>query len=203
MPDNILKQTARMPYKLESAKILIVDDMQPMLSLTQSLLKLFGFKEVYTASDGNTGFDLFRKFSPDLVITDWVMEPVDGLEFIQRIRKDSFSPNQYVPIIIMTGYSSRIRVETARDQGITEFLVKPFTAKDLYSRIEHVIEKPRRFVDCTSFFGPDRRRKHADYAGPRRREADTIYKQEPQTDAEKAIAQTLRKLVDETRDKTK
>ncbi len=193
-----------MAYKLETAKILIVDDMAPMLSLTKSILNIFGFREVYTANDGKTGFELFCKYSPDLVITDWIMEPVDGLEFVSRIRKDAFSPNKYVPVIVMTGFSSRIRVEAARDQGITEFLVKPFTAKDLYSRIEHVIEKPRRFVDCDSFFGPDRRRKRGDnYEGPKRREDDTIIRQAPQTPEEKAIAETLRKLAEDARNKTR
>jgi PleD family two-component response regulator len=194
-----------MVYKLENAKILIVDDMKPMLSLLESLLHTFGFTEIYTAQDGESAFNIFCKYSHDLIITDWVMEPMNGLELIKKIRKDQFSPNKYVPVIIMSGFSARVRVEAARDQGVTEFLVKPFTARDLYSRIEHVIEKPRRFVDASNFFGPDRRRKKGDeYEGPMRREEDQQYLVDHKTTPEEKIAaETLQRLLRETRDKTK
>jgi DNA-binding response OmpR family regulator len=76
-----------------------------------------------------------------------------------------------VPVILMTGYSQKKRVLMARDSGITEFLVKPFTAKALYQRIEILIEKPRLFVKSNAYFGPDRRRKgDAGYSGKNRRQ---------------------------------
>lgn len=162
-----------MVYHFNNAKILVVDDMQPMLALTASLLKIFGFDDVILAHNAEEGYKKFVEHNPDLVITDWLMEPYDGTQLIHKIRNDAISPNKFVPIIMMTGYSHRIRVEQARDSGVTEFLVKPFRAKDLYSRIEMLIEKPRRFVDAQNFFGPDRRRKKpGDYQGPFRREAD-------------------------------
>ncbi len=194
-----------MPYKFETAKILIVDDMAPMLTLTKSLLNTFGCKDVFTASSGKQGFDVFCKESPDLVITDWVMEEMDGLEMIEMIRKNHLSPNRYVPIIIMSGYSSKIRVEKARDLGVTEFLVKPYTASDMFAKIEHVIERPRRFVECDVFFGPDRRRKRSDgYSGPKRREDDENADKNiihSATDAQ--TADKLKHLVDETRKRLK
>jgi two-component system chemotaxis response regulator CheY len=77
------------------------------------------------------------------------------------------------PIILVTGYSARPRVEEARDAGVTEFLVKPFTATDLTRRLQHVINNPRNFIDYNGYFGPDRRRKADElYNGPRRREDD-------------------------------
>jgi CheY-like chemotaxis protein len=194
-----------MPYKLENVRLLVVDDMPPMLTLAKSLLNIAGFKDVYTASNGETGFELFKKHSPDLVITDWMMEPVNGLELIDKIRKDPLSPDRYAPVIVMTGYSSRLRVESARDEGTTEFLVKPFTAKDLYSKIEYVIEKPRQFVDAPAFFGPDRRRRRSDnYDGPPRREDDSN-KQDHRSYAhnDPKDAEALRKLASEARNNTK
>jgi CheY-like chemotaxis protein len=162
-----------MTYTLEKAKILIVDDMKPMLDLTQSVLKIFGFQNIETAMNGEDGFKTFCSYDPDVVVSDWMMEPVNGLEFTQMIRKNPLSPNPYVPIILMTGFSSRFRVEQSRDKGITEFLVKPFASRDLYTRLSQIIEKPRQFVDADGFFGPDRRRKYVkDYQGPRRRDDD-------------------------------
>lgn len=162
-----------MVYQFKSVSILVVDDMRPMLSLVASLLKIFGFNSIYTADNPEDAFDQFCRYKPDLVLTDWQMQPYDGIELIRRIRRDPRSPNKFVPVIMMTGYSHRIRVEMARDVGVTEFLVKPFTAKDLFARIEQLIERPRKFVDTSQFFGPDRRRKRGDdYEGPKRREEE-------------------------------
>jgi two-component system chemotaxis response regulator CheY len=143
-----------MPYQFQNASILVVDDMKPMLNLTVSMLKTFGFKDIYPVMDADEAFLKFCRFNPDIVLTDWLMEPFDGIELTHRIRNDSKSPNKFVPIILMTGYSARIRVMESRDKGVTEFLVKPFSAKDLYLRIEQLIEKPRKFIDSQGFFGP-------------------------------------------------
>lgn len=162
-----------MTYNFSNASILIVEDMSPMLTLTKSLLGIFGFKNIYTALNGEKGFEVYLDKKPDIILTDWLMEPMNGMELIHKIRNDKRSPDPYVPIILMTGYSHRLRVEEARDNGATEFLVKPYTAKDLFARIEQVIEKPRQFVDANSFFGPDRRRKRSrDYDGPLKRDDD-------------------------------
>lgn len=183
-----------MPYTLDKAKILIVDDMKPMLGLTKSILGILGFKEIYDASNGEEAFNLLCKHDPDIVVTDWMMEPMDGLEFTRMIRKSPLSPNPYVPVLMMTGFSSRLRVEEARDIGITEFLVKPFSSRDLYTRIVQIIEKPRQFVDAGTFFGPDRRRKLSDnYGGPRRRGGDEGDK------ADKKASDILKKLRSEAK----
>ncbi len=164
-----------MVYDLAHIKVLIADDMKPMRNLTSSVLQTFGFKDIAVASNGDEAFELYCRFNHDLVITDWIMEPTDGLELAQKIRTDPASPNKFVPIIVMTGFSAKARVEKSRDTGITEFLVKPFNAEDLYRRIFQIIEKPRKFVEAEEFFGPDRRRKiGTDYSGPRRRDEEPV-----------------------------
>ncbi len=161
-----------MAYDFSEVSILIVEDNIPMLNLLRSLLETFGLKKLYVAKDGEEGFALFCKESPDMVITDWMMKPTDGITLSMRMRNDQLSPNQFVPIILMTGFSERRRVMQARDAGITEFLVKPFNARDLYKRIVQIIERPRQFIRAESFFGPDRRRKtSAEYKGQERRKA--------------------------------
>lgn len=189
-----------MVYKFDQASVLVVDDMPPMVTLTKSLLEIFGFRKIYTANNAERAFEIFCKESPDLVLTDWQMEPYDGIELTHQIRTDSRSPNPYVPIILMTGYSAKMRVMQARDIGVTEFLVKPFTSQDLYARIEQVIEKPRQFVDADGFFGPDRRRRIVkDYEGPFRREDDTgagddVVKGPQQEKAQRDLAKILSDL---------
>jgi DNA-binding response OmpR family regulator len=89
-----------------------------------------------------------------------------------------------VPIIMITGHTEKYRVEEARDAGVTEFLAKPITAHNLFARIAEIVERPRAFVRCTDYFGPDRRRRPAeDYAGPWRRDDD--YQNVDVPDAEK------------------
>ncbi len=162
-----------MAYKFEKLTVLVVDDTAPLRKLITSVLTTLGIGIIYTAADGDEGFDVFCENNPDVVITDWLMPPSSGLDLINKIRRDPKSPNRMVPIIIMTGYSAMPRVEEARDQGVTEFLVKPFSASDLARRIAHVINKPRDFVVSEGFFGPDRRRKPDDkFEGDKKRDDD-------------------------------
>jgi CheY-like chemotaxis protein len=166
-----------MPFQFDKLSVLVVEDTVPMRKLLCSALESLGVGNVTFAGDGETGFESFCKNHQDIIITDWMMEPVDGIEFTHKIRNDPSSPNRIVPIILMTGYSAITRVAEARDKGVTEFLVKPFSANDLAKRLAYVINKPRDFIDSEEYFGPDRRRrKNPDYRGPYRRESDDVDK---------------------------
>lgn len=162
-----------MPLSLDKLTILVVEDLKPMQLLLASVLTSLGFPAPYLAANGEDGFELFCRHNPDIVLTDWMMEPGDGLYLTRQIRNHITSPNKMCPVILITGYSSVIRAAGARDAGVTEFLVKPFTASDVAKRIAHVVNAPRDFVELTAFFGPDRRRRKADgYDGPVRRETE-------------------------------
>lgn len=162
-----------MAYQFKNMKVLIVESTRAMSELTKSVLMTFGVTDIHTALNSEEGFKLFCEVEPDLVIIDWLQEPDNGLNLTKRIRSDKLSPNPFTPIVLMTGYSQKKRVLQARDSGITEFLVKPFTAKALYQRIEQIIEMPRYFVVSDRYFGPDRRRKRdTNYNGPDRRADD-------------------------------
>jgi len=157
-------------YDLTQLKILIVEDNQPMAAITKGILQTFGIKFVHSAPNGEEGFKRFCEDKHDIIISDWSMKPMNGIELIKKIRNDKYSTNPYVPIILMTGHSDRAHVTEARDIGATEFLVKPFTAQDLYKRLVQIIERPRQFVKNDTFFGPDRRRKLTDdFNGPDKR----------------------------------
>ena len=162
-----------MGFQFDKLSVLVVEDTAPMQKLVCSVLETLGIGRIYTADDGDSGFNVFCRENPDIVITDWHMIPSSGIELVEKIRKHKRSPNKTVPIIIMTGYSAMPRVTKARDTGTTEFLVKPFSAADLARRIAYVINKPRDFIDSDIYFGPDRRRRKVEnYKGPHRREKD-------------------------------
>lgn len=188
-----------MTYNFKQVSVLVVEDNQPMNEMVQSLLKAFGINFIYSARNGESGYKKYLEHKPDIIIADWMMKPVDGIMFTEKIRKNPSSPNPFVPIILMTGFSEKKRVLKARDSGVTEFLVKPFTARDLYKRIAQIIERPRQFVKTGEFFGPDRRRKEdEEYGGPMRRIEDTtadaqIAEQEMQTDRYGSAREKLNK----------
>lgn len=164
-----------MGFKFEKLSMLVVEDTQPMQKLLVSVLEALGIKNVQSCHSGQEGFRAFCRNNHDIILSDWQMDPVDGIELTRLVRNSALSPNRMAPVILITGYSAWPRVMEARDSGVTEFLVKPFTAHDLARRIAHVINKPRDFIETQDFFGPDRRRRRAEdagYNGPMRRTED-------------------------------
>lgn len=138
----------------ERLSFAVVEDNIHMRRLIRTLLYSFGSREIYEAEDGAAGLEAVEMYSPDILITDWMMPIFDGLEFIQMIRNPQGCSNAYIPIIMLTGHSERKRVKQARDAGVTEFLCKPFSANLLMDRIVHIVQNPRPFVNTPDYFGP-------------------------------------------------
>lgn len=156
--------------EMKELTVLVADDSEPMLEVMVVMLERFGFGRVLTAKDGEQAFSIFQRYKPDIIITDWHMDNVDGLELTRWIRRNKHSVNRSIPIILMTGFTDFTRITNARDKGITEIIVKPFTAEDLAKRLMHVIDVPRDFIESLGFFGPDRRRRKPDgFVGDDRR----------------------------------
>jgi two-component system chemotaxis response regulator CheY len=157
----------------EHLKALVVEDNQHMRTLLRSLLNALGIMTVLEATNGEDAFTLLRDKQPDIILSDLSMKPMDGIAFAREVRMSKNSPNPYIPIIMVTGHTERHRIEAARDAGVTEVLAKPITAGNLFQRIGEIVDRPRPFVKCTDYFGPDRRRRATeDYTGPFRRRED-------------------------------
>lgn len=149
--------------------VLVVEDNESFRLLIRTVLHALDIRAVREARDGGEGLEMLGSLSADLVIVDWKMEPMDGMEFARAVRRGDGGVNPYVPIIMVTGYGEARLVIEARDAGINEFLAKPLSAKSLISRIMAVVEKPRPFVRTASYFGPDRRRRQLPFKGTDRR----------------------------------
>lgn len=151
--------------RLAKVRVLLVDDDVEMLQLLRGLLKQLGFVQIVTATDGAEAIALLsdkkamREQEIDLIITDWNMTPITGIELLRFVRTSSESPNQYIPVIMLSGRGEWADVEQARDAGFTEYLIKPFTAKALCDRILLCVENPRAFVSTATYKGPSRRRR--------------------------------------------
>ena len=138
--------------------VLIADNDALLAQVLLQNLRAIGFPKVQHVRDGSTALQYIQNNPVDLLITEWDMPPYDGLELIERLRRLN-SPKRGIPIIMLTGKGELQHVSTARDVGITEFVVKPFSAQTLFRRIEQIADHPRGFVMSDNYVGPDRRRK--------------------------------------------
>lgn len=159
-------------YDLTRLNILIIDDNRHMRTLVRSILMALGIRNITEAEEGASAIKVMKTIDADIVICDWQMKPMDGIQFTKMIRKSENSPDIYVPIIMLTGHTEMTRVVIARDAGVNEFLAKPVSAKNIYQRIKMILESPRQYIRTDDYFGPDRRRRaDPSYNGEERRKS--------------------------------
>ncbi len=162
-----------MTTPLSAMRVLLVDDNQHMRAIVSAVLAGVGVTNVRECWDGAQALVALRNWPADVAIVDFQMSPVDGVQFTRLVRNAADSPNPFLPVIMLTGYAERAKVEEARDAGVTEFIVKPVTARAVLDRLNNVINRPRPFVRTEEYFGPDRRRRQDPaYTGPWRRKDD-------------------------------
>ena len=116
-------------------RILLVDDSQTMRSITRSVLCTIGAHEVEEAGDGREALEKMRSFVPELILCDWNMPVMDGLEFVQMVRK----ADQTTPIIMVTTESEMSKMMQAIRAGVNHYVVKPFTPDVLRKRIQETL----------------------------------------------------------------
>lgn len=158
---------------LRDVSVLLVDDNANMRKVVAAILKAAGVRRIREAGDGLDALKAFQAQEIDIIFTDLMMQPVDGLAFIRWIRTSTASPNPYVPIIMMTGHATQRTLNDARMAGVTEFLAKPLTARGVMHRINEIVNNPRPFVRASEYFGPCRRRRiDHEFSGVERRGLD-------------------------------
>lgn len=138
-------------------KVLLVDDEPYMRKVVRALLYGIGISAVAEAGDGSAALQQLEQQPADLVILDWDMPFVSGLEFMRIVRNpDAFSLHT-IPVLMLTGHGSKQRVLQAINAGVNEFLLKPVSTKQLADRINSIIKRPRKFVRDANYYGPERR----------------------------------------------
>jgi two-component system chemotaxis response regulator CheY len=120
-----------------SMPILIVDDYKTMLRIIRNLLKQLGFENVDEATDGSAALHKLREKNYGLVISDWNMEPMTGLQLLREVRADAKLKN--LPFIMITAESKTENVIAAREAGVNNYIVKPFNADTLKQKLTAVL----------------------------------------------------------------
>lgn len=149
---------------LAGLKVLVVDDSANMRELLVALLNAMGVTDITCAQDGDAGLDYFTNATPDLVITDGMMEPMTGYAMTSAIRalNDNGATGEFkrsdVPVLMLSGHSEPDLVNWARDEGVTDYIVKPVSPQLFYERVLAAISSPTHIVETSSFRGPSPRR---------------------------------------------
>ena len=117
--------------------ILIVDDYKTMLRIIRNLLKQLGFNNVDEATDGSSALQKLRDKDYQLVISDWNMEPMTGIQLLREVRADA--KLKALPFIMITAESKTENVIAAKEAGVNNYIVKPFNAATLKTKLASVI----------------------------------------------------------------
>lgn len=118
-------------------KVLVVDDFATMRRIVTNLLNNIGFTRIEEAEDGIEGFDKAKSGEFDLIISDWNMPRLDGLEMVKQIR--SLESGKRIPILMVTAESKREQIIAAAQAGVNGYIVKPFNEKTLREKLEKIL----------------------------------------------------------------
>jgi two-component system chemotaxis response regulator CheY len=118
-------------------KILIVDDYKTMLRIVRNLLRQLNFSNVDEATDGAMALSMLKREKYDLVISDWNMQPVSGIELLREMRGDA--DLKHIPFIMVTAESTAETMATAQQAGVSSYIVKPFNAEVLKQKLVAVL----------------------------------------------------------------
>ncbi len=121
-----------------SIKILIVDDFATMRRILKNILKQLGFKTLVEADDGTTAWEILEGQSIDLIISDWNMPKMTGLELLKKVRaSDKYKGT---PFLMVTAEAQKQNVIEAVQAGVSNYVVKPFTAEAISDKLEKILK---------------------------------------------------------------
>jgi len=117
--------------------VLIVDDYKTMLRILRNLLKQLKFDNIVDATDGTMALEVLRSQNIGMVISDWNMEPMTGIQLLREVRGDD--KLKHLPFIMITAESKSENVIAAKEAGVSNYIVKPFNAETLKSKLISVL----------------------------------------------------------------
>ena len=121
---------------LKDMRVFIVDDYNTMLRILRNLLRQLDINNVDEATNGDTAYQMLQRTPPDLIISDWNMVPVTGLDLLKKVRSDA--KLKHIPFIMVTAESKTENVIAAKQAGVSNYIVKPFNAETLRAKIASV-----------------------------------------------------------------
>ncbi len=158
-----------MVHDFSRLNVMVASGDQQARPLIAALLRAGGIEKLDVCADGKEALDDLARKTIDILVVDWELGSLSGLELVRRLRNEASSPNPTVQIIMITAFAERHNIEAARDAGVSELLAKPVSSDGLFKRIVNILENPRPFIRVGDYFGPDRRRHYSEFLGEERR----------------------------------
>ncbi|MEQ9487400.1 MAG: response regulator [Alphaproteobacteria bacterium] len=162
----------------ENCTVLVVEDHMEIRTLLASVLTALGVRNVVVANNGAQAIEIMTqmRLRPDLagvteidaIVSDWVMDNIDGATLLRWVRRHKDSPDRFMPFLMLSANADADRVELARDLGASDFLAKPFTAASLAAHLVIAMTDDRHYVKVGAYFGPDRRKRIEDVPAEKR-----------------------------------
>jgi two-component system chemotaxis response regulator CheY len=120
-------------------KVLIVDDFATMRRIIKNVLKQIGFSNILEADDGTTALGVLKETKIDLIISDWNMPKMNGLDLLRKVRNENTTKN--VPFVMVTAEAQKENVLQAVQAGVSNYIVKPFTADAVKEKLKQIFNK--------------------------------------------------------------
>jgi len=120
-------------------KVLVVDDFSTMRRIVKNLLRDLGFTNIHEADDGNTALPMLQTGHFDFVLTDWNMPGMQGIDLLKAIRSDA--KLAHIPVLLITAEAKKDQIIMAAQAGVNGYIVKPFTAGTLETKIDKIFER--------------------------------------------------------------
>ncbi len=142
---------------LERVRFLLVDDNPQALNITTQVVTGYGVRKITKCGSAREARTAISNMTFDFILTDAQMPEEDGYSLVSWLRREAPEQNRFVPVIIVTGHTRQGQVMQARDCGVHAIVAKPLTPRVLLERIYWVAHDDRKFIECDTYVGPDRR----------------------------------------------
>ena len=123
----------------KNIKVLVVDDFSTMRRIIKNLLRELGFTNISEADDGSTALPMLQGGDYDFVVTDWNMPGMQGIDLLRAIRADDSL--KHIPVLMVTAEAKKEQIIAAAQAGVNGYIVKPFTAGTLKTKLDKVFER--------------------------------------------------------------
>jgi two-component system chemotaxis response regulator CheY len=120
-------------------KVLVVDDFATMRRIVKNVLKQLGFSDILEADDGSTALDVIKQNKIDLIVSDWNMPKMTGLDLLKTVRGDESTKE--IPFLMVTAEAQKENVLQAVQAGVSNYIVKPFTAEGVKEKLTQIFGK--------------------------------------------------------------
>lgn len=132
----------KMEEKFKSLQVLVVDDMDSIRNLVNACLNELGVRKVVLSPNGSVAWNQLKDSAIDLIICDWDMPQMSGLELLRLVRASK--PHSHIPFLMLTGSTEKEKVIGAVEAGASDYLSKPFSPQDLESRVIKLLSKIKK-----------------------------------------------------------